>query len=343
MAASIQLSDLIKHLGGTLKGEDKKINALSSLQLAKPGDLSFLSNPKLRELLNYTAASALIVPQDFPYQSYPNKSFILTFDPYLYYARAARLFYPTSCATGEHHFSAVISPQAQIAQEVDIGPQVVVEPGVVIGKKSRIMAGAVLESGVKLGDNCLIHPNVSLLHGVELGDRVEVHSGTVIGSDGFGLAWNGQSWEKIPQIGKVIIGNDVEIGANVTIDRGAIGDTVIHEGVKIDNLVQIAHNCEIGEHTAIAAMVGMAGSTKIGKRCKIAGAVKFVGHLEVADDCIIAGDAIVSHSLKQAGHYAGNFPIQTYQEWQHNAVVLKRLKKMYNTLRRLAARLDQES
>lgn len=339
----MQLSDLIKHLGGTLKGEDKKVKALSSLQLAKSGDLSFLSDLKLRGLINCTAASALIVPQDFPYQSYPNQSFILTCDPYLYYARAVRLFYPTSCATGEHHLSAIISPQAQIAQEVDIGPQVVVEPGVVIGKKSRIMAGTVLESGVKIGEDCLIHPNVSLLHGVELGDRVEVHSGTVVGSDGFGLAWNGRSWEKIQQVGKVIIGNDVEIGANVTIDRGAIGDTIIHEGVKIDNLVQIAHNCEIGEHTAIAAMVGMAGSTKIGKRCKIAGTVKFTGHLEVADDCTIAVNAIVSHSLKQAGHYAGSFPIQTYREWQCNAVILKRLKKMYSTLRRLAASLDQKS
>ena len=143
------------------------------------------------------------------------------------------------------------------------------------------MAGVVLESGVKLGDNCLIHPNVSLLHGVELGDRVEIHSGTVVGSDGFGLAWNGTSWEKIPQVGKVIIGNDVEIGANVTIDRGAIGDTIIHEGVKIDNLVQIAHNCEIDEHTAIAGMVGIAGSTKIGKRCKIAGAVKFLALIHI--------------------------------------------------------------
>ncbi|MFH4354271.1 MAG: UDP-3-O-(3-hydroxymyristoyl)glucosamine N-acyltransferase [Neisseriaceae bacterium] len=331
----VYLSELTARFGGKLVGADIEVRGISSLQEAGEEELTFYTDPKLRFLLKDTKAKSLIVGVDFQVEDYPQKSFIITQNPYLYYARISRFFYPLKPANGTRHPSAVIDSD-QIDDSVEIGPLVVIGSGVKIGENTRILAGCIIEAGVEIGQNCLIHPQVTLLQGVKVGDDVEIHSGAVIGSDGFGLAWTGESWEKIPQVGGVEIQNSVEIGANVCIDRGAIGNTVIRTGVKVDNLVQIAHNCDIGEHTALAGMVGLAGSTKIGARCRIAGAAKTVGHLEIAEDTFIAGACIVSRSIKQpGGKYAGSYPFQEYHDWQYNAACLKQLRAFLQRLKQL--------
>lgn len=328
------LSQLIEKFGGTLKGVDREITVVAPLQKADAWALTFLTANKNSMLIEKSKALSFIVGNKFPYQDYPELTFILTADPYLYMARVSRFLNPRPHSSGKKHASAVI--ESPLVASVEIGAQVVISPYVEIGENTRILAGTVIEEGVKIGRDCLIHPHVTIRRGVKIGDRVEIHSGAVIGDDGFGLANNQGAWEKIPQIGSVEIEDDVEIGSNTCIDRGTFTNTCIRRGAKIDNLVQVGHNCEIGEHTAIAAMAGFAGSTIIGKYCRIAGAAKFSGHLKVADKTFIAGASVVSKSLHQSsGAYAGVYPLEEYQEWRRNAIYLKKLREMVRRLEKL--------
>lgn len=334
---SWRLNDIVATLGGELRGADATVMRLAPLAQAAAGDISFLSNPKFKNQALLATATALIVSPPMAAEFPPERSLIVADDPYLYFARVARLFHPQPQPRGLRHPSAVIDPTAQIAPDCDIGAQVVIGAGVVLGPGCRIQAACVIGDRCVLGVGCVLHAQVTLYAGCRLGARVEIHSGSVIGSDGFGNAWDhvAKAWYKIPQLGGVDIGDDVEIGANTTIDRGALSDTVIGAGVRIDNLVQVAHNVRIGAHTAIAACVGIAGSTEIGAYCIIGGAAMLVGHIQVADHTVIGGGTLVSHSIREAGHYASSYPLQTHKEWVRNAVHVRHLHDWHKTLKRL--------
>jgi len=226
------------------------------------------------------------------------------------------------------------------AAELRITAGAVIGAGARIGARSRIGALCVIGPHANIGEDCELHARAVIQHGCVLGNRVILHPGVVIGADGFGLAWQGDSWLKVPQTGRAILEDDVEIGANTCIDRGALDDTVIEAGAKLDNLIQIAHNCRIGRHTAIAACVGIAGSTKIGRRCTIGGAGMISGHLELADDVHISGGTLVGKSLPRAGQYTSVFPLEGHQEWLHNAAQIKRLAKLAARVAELEKKLE---
>ncbi|MDO5686090.1 MAG: UDP-3-O-(3-hydroxymyristoyl)glucosamine N-acyltransferase [Neisseria sp.] len=337
---SFLLSEIVARLGGHLRGEDLRVDGVQTLTTAGAHQLAFLANPKYRAQLHETQAGAVIVKQgsiELP----AHKSYIESDDPYLYFARVAQLFHPRPLANGTRHPSAVIDPSAHIPENCEIGAHAVIGKNVRLGAGCRVLAGCVIEEDCVLGDECVLHPNVVLYPQVQLGKRVEIHSGSVIGADGFGIARDSSdnTWCKIPQSGTVIIGDDVEIGANSNIDRGALDNTEIGDGAKIDNQVQIGHNCKIGRHTAIAACTGISGSTKIGNYCIVGGAAMFVGHIEIADHTLIGGGTAVTRSITEAGHYATCFPLQTQKEWVKNAVhirhlsdINKRLKSIEQTL-----------
>lgn len=330
------LSQLTARLGGTWRGQDIAVCRVRPLDHAGAEDIAFLANPKYRAQLKQTRAGAVIVHRDT--QDLPaHLNLILTDDPYLYFAKTARLFHPVQAAEAGIHPTAVTDGSAQIPASCEIGAHAVIGKNAVLGENCRILSGSVIGENSVLGADCVIHANVVLYPDTRLGSRVIIHSGSVIGADGFGLAWDkGENrWFKIPQTGGVVIGDDSEIGANSNIDRGAMDDTRIGCGVKIDNQVQIGHNCQIGDHTAIAACTGISGSTKIGRNCIIGGAAMFVGHIEIADGTLIGGGTAVTRSISEAGHYATCFPLQTQKDWVKNAVHIRHLHDMNKRLKNL--------
>lgn len=301
------------------------VSGVATLPRAGASDLTFLANQQYRKYLAATAAGVVVLTaDDAPDCPVPC---LVSDNPYLAYARAAELLVPADRAASG------ISPAANVAPDAALGADVTLEAGAVIGAGARlgagvqVGAGAVVESGVQVGADTRLHANVTLRHGVTVGQRCIVHPGAVIGADGFGLAPDAGRWRKVPQVGGVTIGDDVEIGANTTIDRGAIEDTVIEDGVKLDNLIQVAHGVRIGAHTAIAACVGISGSTVIGKRCTIAGGVGFVGHLTVADDVHITGMSMVTRSISRPGVYSG-IPAEPNESWRRNIVWFRRLDQL---------------
>jgi len=315
------LGQIVAALGGSLEGADPDlvIVRLASLEAAKAGDLAFLSNPRYRQQLAASKAACVIVAPGMRAAALERGACIVVDDPYLYFARLTqwwqRLF--GSRPPAGIHQTAVVDALAQVHPEAVIGPLCVVERGAVIGARTW------LKSRVTLGEGCIV------------GDDCIVHAGVVIGADGFGFAPEQGQWVKIEQLGAVRIGNHVEIGANTCIDRGALGDTVIADGVKIDNLVQIAHNVRIGRDTAIAGCAAIAGSTTIGAHCTIAGAARIVGHLQLADNVHVSTSTVVTHSLLRPGHYTGVFPVDDNAQWEKNAATLRRLHHMRQRLRTL--------
>ena len=253
---------------------------------------------------------------------------LVTEDPYLAYAKAARFLNPVPEFTPGIHPSAVVEAGADVPASSFVGANSVIGAGAVIGGHTCIGPGCVVEEGVRIGSHCHIHSRVTLVQRVEIGMRVLVHPGAVIGADGYGIANDSGRWLKIPQLGNVIIGDDVEIGANTTIDRGALEDTVIEAGVKIDNQVQIGHNVRVGEHTAIAGAAVVAGSVKIGRRCMIGGASAITGHIEIADDVVLTGMSGVSNSIRQAGVYSSGVPVTDNLTWRKNMARFKRLDEL---------------
>ena len=320
------------------------IRGLGSLTSACAEQISFLSNPKLQAQLESCRAAAVIVTPAVWEASLRDKDIpfvaVLCSEPYLMYALLAQWFDRHRIAklpTGIHP-TAVIAESAHIAEGVSIGPHCVVEEGVSIGRGSRLGPGCVIGAGSSLGQDCLLHARVTLYHGVTVGDRAILHSGCVLGADGFGFAPDprGQgAWAKIAQLGGVVLGNDVEIGANTTVDRGALEDTTLADGVKLDNQIMIGHNSQVGEHTAMAACVGVAGSTIIGKRCTLAGAAMTAGHLTIGDDVHISGATAVTSSILTPGRYTGVFPYSDHSDWQRNAAVLTQLSSLRRRLRAL--------
>lgn len=336
------LSQIIAQIGGELRGEDITVQAVAPASQAQAHQITFLANPKYRQEVADSLAGAIIVSAktaDF----FPERNVIIAPDPYLYFAKVARLFSPIVTASAGVHPTAVIESTATVPASCEIGAYAYIGANTVLGERCRVLAGCVVEHNCVLGDETVLHPNVTIYHGCTLGKRVEIHSGAVIGADGFGLAFAGDSWFKIPQTGGVTLGDDVEIGSNANIDRGAMSDTIVGRGTKIDNQVQIGHNCKIGEHTVIAAMTGISGSTTIGNYCVIGGAAMFVGHIEIADKTTIGGGTAVTHSIKEAGHYATCYPMQTHKEWAKNAIHIRHLSEMNKRIKELEMRLGNET
>ena len=303
-----------------------EITNVASLHNAAPGDLTFYAKTRYRADLEATRASAVVLAAtDAP--ACPTAS-LVTEDPYLAYAKAARFLNPVPEFTPGIHPSAVVETGADVPASSFVGANSVIGAGAVIGGHTCIGPGCVVEEGVRIGSHCYIHSRVTLVQRVEIGMRVLVHPGAVIGADGYGIANDSGRWLKIPQLGNVIIGDDVEIGANTTIDRGALEDTVIEAGVKIDNQVQIGHNVRVGEHTAIAGAAVVAGSVKIGRRCMIGGASAITGHIEIADDVVLTGMSGVSSSIRQAGVYSSGVPVTDNLTWRKNMARFKRLDEL---------------
>ncbi|TCS39527.1 UDP-3-O-[3-hydroxymyristoyl] glucosamine N-acyltransferase [Paucimonas lemoignei] len=337
---STRLKALVDRLGGQLIGDDAiEVAGIAPLDAADASHITFLSNPKLRKQAAQTGAAALILsPADneaigAEYQG----ARIVTANPYAYFARAAQYFallHAIPAPVGIHP-SAVVDPTARVAPDASIGPQVVIEAGVEIGAGAVIGALSFIGRDAKVGPETQFHARVTFHAGCIIGARGIVHSGAVIGADGFGFANEGGAWIKIPQTGRVVIGDDVDIGVNTAIDRGALADTVIGNGVKIDNLIQIAHNCEIGDHTAMAGCVGIAGSVKIGKYCTIGGAAMINGHITIADRVHISGGTLVSRSIAEPGHYTAVFPMAKNADWEKSAALVRNLPSMREKIREL--------
>lgn len=335
------LGELARRIEAQAIGDtDCIIERVATLGNAGKGDITFFSNTRYKSLLRSTGASAVIISKND--RSLLTTNGLIVDDPYVAYARIATLLYPEKPPPAGIHATSVVDPGATIAGSASVGAHCVIGQDVAIGERSYIGAGTVIEHGVTIGDDCRIVGNVTICHGVSIGDRAILHPGVVIGSDGFGLANDEGRWVKIPQVGTVHIGNDVEVGSNTTIDRGAIDDTVIEDGVKLDNQIQIAHNVHIGAHTAIAGSAAIAGSTRIGKYCQIGGKAGIVGHLEIADHVHITAMSLVTHSLKKPGVYSSGTPLQDNQQWQRNAVRIKQLDELVRRVKVLEQQFNQQ-
>lgn len=334
------LRDIAEELGAQVHGDENcRIDRVATLADAEPGGISFLANRRYRSQLLTTRASAVILEAEF-LSSCPVSALVVS-NPYLGYARVAALLAPEQPVLAGIHPSAYVSDRATVDASACIGPQAVVENQASVGARSHVGPGCVIDRGATIGDDCTLKANVTICHHVRIGDRALLHPGVVIGADGFGIANNGGVWVKVPQLGAVVIADDVEVGANTTIDRGALGDTVIEEGVKLDNLIQIGHNVRIGAHTAIAAGVAIGGSATIGKRCTIGGAASVAGHLELADDVHLTATSAVSKSISEPGLYSSGMPIQDNRTWRKNIVRLRQLDEMAKRLKDLEKKLDE--
>jgi UDP-3-O-[3-hydroxymyristoyl] glucosamine N-acyltransferase len=331
MTKGYTLQALADFLGCDLQGDPHcTISRLNTLQTAVEGEIAFLASAAYARYLPGTAASAVILRRQDA-ETF-NGNCLITANPYLAYARLSVLFDRSYEVHPNIHTTAVIAPSAILGSGVNIGANAVIGEGAVIGDHAFIGSGTVLGQDVVIGDGCYLHANVCLYHGVSLGRHVIVHSGAVIGADGFGFANDHGAWVKIRQLGSVEIGDNVEIGANTTIDRGALGNTKIGHGVIIDNLVQIAHNVEVGDNSALAGCVGIAGSSKIGKNCVLAGGVGVVGHIELCAGVTITACTMVTKSITEPGVYSSGTPFTESARWRKNAVRFNQLDEMAKRL-----------
>jgi len=325
-SSMIKLQTIVSKLGGSLEGNpDFLISGVGSLEGANPNDLTFYLATAPRGLLLSTRSMAVVVSS---YQhEVEEKAQIVTNNPHLYFARVINEFFERESRSPP----AMIDNCASLGLDVVFGARVRIGVNAVIGDRTslgddvNVGSGCVIGEGVQVGSGSKIFPNATVYPGVKIGKRAIIHSGAVLGGDGFGFVNEEGCWHKVPQVGKLIIGDDVEIGCNTTIDRGALDDTVIGNGVKIDNQVQVGHNCLIDDHTAIAGCVGIAGSVKIGKRCKIGGAAMVTGHLTIVDDVTISAGSLVSKTILRAGRYTGVYPLTTHADWLSGAINVRRL------------------
>ncbi|MEX8497686.1 MAG: UDP-3-O-(3-hydroxymyristoyl)glucosamine N-acyltransferase [Leptothrix ochracea] len=341
---STTLAELHQALGGELIGDGRLVIArIAGLAAADACAISFVSHPRYVAQLRTTSAACLIVSPALRDEAVARGAALITPDPYLYFARLTQWWAARTRPQAEPgvHPSAVVAPEAQLGAGVVIGPQAVVEAGAVLAEGVQIGAHAFIGAGVVIGAQTRLAPRVTLMPGTVLGARCLLHSGVVIGADGFGFAPTQGRWEKIEQLGGVRIGDDVEIGANTCIDRGALEDTVIGLGVKLDNLIQIGHNVQIGDHSAMAGCAGVAGSARIGKGCTVGGGAVVLGHLELADGVHISAASTVMRSIKQPGQYSGIFPIDDNSAWEKNAATLRHLHTLRERLRALEKNFEQ--
>jgi len=332
------LADLADRFGLQLVGNPgHAVSGVGTLEGAGPDDLSFLSNRAYRSRLPATRAGAVILASDDAPDCPVNA--LVAADPYLAYARAATLFDQRPVLGPGVHPGAVVADTAQLGDGVSIGALAVIGDACEIGAGAQIGPGCVLGAGVRIGPGCRLLANVTLMDGVQLGSRVIVHPGAVIGADGFGIAFGDGGWEKVPQLGRVLIGDDCEIGANTTIDRGAIEDTVLEEDVRVDNLVQIGHNVHIGAHTAIAGCCGIAGSARIGRYCLLGGSAGVAGHVEIADRVTVTARATVMKSITEPGTtWSSLIPARPIREMQRNLARLNRLEQLVDRIKQLESK-----
>lgn len=335
---------LARECGGLLEGPDVELTGMAGLKEAQPGQLSFLANPKYSEYLKTTKASCIIVPRGT--MGTDGRTTIISDNPYLSFAKAVTFFYnQVKIKPGPGiHPSAVIDPAAKIAQNVTIGPYVVIEAGAKIGANTVIMPLCYVGQGTVIGDDCLIYPQVSIREDCRIGNRVIMHSGAVVGSDGFGYAKDGDKYFKIPQVGNVILEDDVEVGANTAIDRGALGPTIVKQGTKLDNLVQVAHNVHVGRDGAIAGQSGIAGSTFVGDRVVMAGQVGIIGHLKIGDDVTFGAQSGVTKSIPSKTVVSG-YPARAHSEARRreaSVAMLPEYIKKINALEKKIAELEKK-
>ncbi|GAA5128045.1 UDP-3-O-(3-hydroxymyristoyl)glucosamine N-acyltransferase [Alloalcanivorax gelatiniphagus] len=331
---AVTLAFLAEELGAELHGpEDLQVSGLGTLASARGDQLSFLANPRYRSQLETTGAAAVLLRAD-QLEHCPVAALVVS-DPYMAYARVSRHFDTAPVAPPGVHPSAVVDPAARVPASASIGPNVVIEADVVIGEGVVIGANTVIGARCEIGDGCHIWPNVTIYHGVTIGPRSIIHAHCVLGADGFGFAPGADGWTKIAQVGGVRIGADVEIGAGTTVDRGAIDDTVIGNGVILDNQIQVAHNVVIGDHTAIAGKVGIAGSTRIGAQCMIGGAAGLSGHLEICDKVQILGMSLVSRSISEPGTYGSALPVDRQDRYRRNVARFRHLDELHRRVRKL--------
>jgi UDP-3-O-[3-hydroxymyristoyl] glucosamine N-acyltransferase len=334
-----RLADIVARFGGRVEGDATTIvNQVATLDSATPLQIAFLANSKYRKQLESTHAAAVILSEsDAEATSLPR---IVCDNPYSYFAKLSAFLNPLPAFAAGIHSSAVIGEGAQVSPAAHIGPYVTIGEGASIGAGCVIMSGCSIGANAVLGENTRLYPRAVVYHECVLGNNVIVHSGAVIGADGFGIAMEAGAWLKIPQIGHVVIGNDVEIGANTTIDRGALDNTVIEDGVKLDNQIQIAHNVRIGAHTAIAGCVGIAGSASIGRYCRIGGSAGILGHLTIADNVEISSFTLIGKSIREPGTYSGIYPFSEKDEWRKNAVHLRHLDDMASRVKQLEKEIE---
>jgi UDP-3-O-[3-hydroxymyristoyl] glucosamine N-acyltransferase len=341
---SLSLSEISHVLGGEIAGDPQtRVQKVGTLEGADVHAITLLTHDRFLNSLQQTRAGAVILaPRHRDATGLPR---IVCANPYAYFARVSAMLHPAAAAPAGVHARATVDASAQLGDGVSIGPNAV------IGRDARIGAGAVVGANCTVGDGVVIGPGTQLwpgvviYHGCRVGARGILHAGVVIGADGFGNAWEpdeaGGHWLKVPQVGRVLIGDDVEIGANTTVDRGAIDDTVIEDGVRLDNLIMIAHNVHVGAHTAMAACTGVAGSTRIGRYCRIGGAVGIAGHLTIADNVEISGKTLITKSITQAGSYSGGYPFEESRAWRRNAVQIRHLDELVKQVKQLEKRLAQ--
>ena len=334
---SYTLAQVAQHIGAKLQGDENHVViGISTLGKAQPNQLSFLSNPHYVKDLDKCQAGAVILSPKFAESCSTNV--LMMENPYLGYAVASQLFVSNETFEAGIAPGANISSTASIGEGVSVGPNVTIEEGVQIGANCSIGAGCFIGRNTHIGNNVVLSPNVTLYHDVKLGDRVRVHSGAVIGADGFGFAPHQGGWAKIEQLGGVVINDDVEVGANTTIDRGALDDTVIETGVKLDNQIQIAHNVYIGANTVIAACVGISGSSRIGKHCMIGGGVGIAGHLTVTDKVHLTGMTLVTHDIKEPGVYSSGTAVEPNKSWRKNVARFRQLDGIARRVKTLEKR-----
>ena len=333
-AEKYRLAELVERFGGEILGEAQTaISQVATLASAGSQHISFLGNRKYRNQLGSTRAGAVILGKaDAKLTELPR---IVCDHPYLYFAKVSALFNPPQAVRPGVHKTAVVERGVKVPASASIGAGAYVGRGVRLGRAVVIGPGCHLGDGVEIGAGSRLHARVTIYPACSLGQRTLIHSGAVIGADGFGIAPEDGRWLKIPQIGRVVIGDDVEVGASTTIDRGALDDTVIEEGVKLDNQIQIGHNCHIGAHTAVAGCTGIAGSTRIGKYCMLGGSAMISGHLTIADRVVVSGGTLVAKSIMEPGTYTAVFPMQPHAQWLKNAALVRHLDELMQRVRDL--------
>lgn len=337
----LTLAELATHIGAQLENAPAELRVcnVATLMKASGQEVSFFTNRLYRKELAKTQAAAIILAEKD--QAHCQLPMLVMNNPYLGYARAASLFHPEIPKPAGLHPQASLSSDVQHDDTVSIGAYAVIQERVILGQRVTIGAGCVIEADVEIGDDSYIFPNVTICRDTKIGKRARIYPGAVIGADGFGLANDQGRWVRVPQLGRVILGDDVEIGANTTVDRGALDDTIIGDGVKLDNQIQIGHNVHIGDHTAMAACSGVSGSTKIGKYCMIGGGVGAAGHIEIVDHVYVTGGSNIHQSIAEPGLYSSGVPLETNQHWHKNYHRFKKLDEMARKLQQLEAQLAQ--
>jgi len=321
MPGPFTLGQIATRLGGRVAGDPGVlIHQVGSLGGSGTGQIAFLANPKYRSQLSASRASAVVLGAES--ESFTTLPRIVTDNPYAYFARVSQLFNPLVLQPPGVHPAASVASGARLGQRVSIGP------------------GCAIGEGVEIGDDSCLYPGVVVYPGCRIGARAIIHAGTVIGADGFGIAEDGGQWVKIPQIGSVRIGDDVEIGANCCIDRGALDDTVLEDGVKLDNQIQIGHNCRVGAHTAMAGCVAVAGSARIGSHCSIGAGALILGHLEICDHVRVSADTVISRSIRARGTYTGMYPAEGHESWLRNTAQVRHLDALAQRVRQLERKLQ---